>query len=150
VAGGAAAGCSGRVADSTLSTRPSAALALLRDAGQGPPPGGQWSWAVVAVEATGRVRVSPAARQALGAGPGGVTVRCVSRGAVLVVRSGGGGAPMVVDGRGRLSLPVWWRRVCVPTGAVAVATRAGECPLVVLAPTGVLDGLAEVLVGERR
>jgi hypothetical protein len=57
---------------------------------------------------------------------------------------------MVVDGRGRLSLPVWWRPACVPAGVVAVAARVGQCPLVLLAPTGVLDALADALVGERR
>jgi hypothetical protein len=71
-------------------------------------------------------------------------------GAVLVIRVDGAGALLAVDRWGRLSMPVWWRHVCVPAGTAAVATRAGECPLVVLAPTGVLDGLANVLVGERR
>jgi DNA-binding transcriptional regulator/RsmH inhibitor MraZ len=144
-------GCTGRVADSTLSTRPSAALALLRDAaGYAAPPGRRWSWAVVRVDSAGRVGLPPAARQMLGAGTAGVTAKAVSRGPVLVVRPGAVGAPITVDRRGRLSVPVWWRRMCVPAGAVAVATRSGDGPLVVVAPTGVLDGLADVLVGERR
>ena len=101
------------------------------------------------MEPGGCVWLPAAARRALGAGGAGATVRAVSRGAVLVVRPGGTGAPVTVDGRGRVSLPVWWRRACAG-GAVAVAARAGEDPLVVLAPTRVLDGLADVLVGERR
>ena len=105
---------------------------------------------MVGVDPAGRVGLPPAARRVLGAETCGVTARAVARGSGLVVRPGGAGAPITVDRRGRLSVPVWWRRACVPAGAVAVATRAGESPLVVLAPTGVLDGLADVLVGERR
>jgi hypothetical protein len=148
------------VARPTLSTRPSAALALLRDtAGRPPPPAARWSWAVMTLDPEGRVGLPWAARQALGSGAGtGVTVRALARGAVLVLRAdpddAGAGAPLIVDGRGRVPLPVWWRRACTG-GACAVATRsgaeaAGEAALVVLAPTVVLDGLADVLVGERR
>lgn len=147
------------MARSTLSTRPSAALALLRDtAGRPPPNPVRWAWAVVGVDPGGRVRLPPAARRVLGAETGGVTALAVARGAVLVVRADhsgdGAGVSLSVDGRGRVSLPVWWRRACTG-GACAVATRAGagatgEGALVVLAPTGVLDGLADVLVGERR
>ena len=107
----------------------------------------------------GRVGLPSAARQALGSHAGnGVRVRAVARGAVLVLRAeldgARAGAPLVIDGRGRVRLPVWWRRACT-AGGCAVATRtgaeaAGEAALVVLAPTGVLDGVADVLVGERR
>jgi DNA-binding transcriptional regulator/RsmH inhibitor MraZ len=103
---------------------------------------------VVGVEASGRVRLPSVARRALGATPGGMTARAMPRGGILVVRSDdAAGAALHIDGRGRLSLPAWWRRVCAG-GACAVATRTTG-PLVVLAPTGVLDGLADVLVGER-
>jgi len=116
---------------------------------------------VVGVDPGGRVRLPPPARRALGAETGGVIARAAARGAVLVVRASGdvAGVPVAVDGRGRVSLPAWWRRACAG-GACAVATRtgtgeaagdaAGEGALVMLAPTGVLDGLADVLVGERR
>ena len=114
-------------------------------------------WAVMTPDPEGRVGLPPVARRALGAGTGGVAVRAAARGAVLALRvardGNGAGAPLVVDGRGRVPLPAWWRRACAG-GACAVATRTaarvGEAPLVVLAPTGVLDGLADVLVGERR
>jgi hypothetical protein len=148
------------VAHSTLSTRPSGALALLRDTGgRPPPPPARWSWAVVALDPEGRVGLPWAARRALGAAAGtAMTARAVARGAVLVLRAdpdgAGAGAVLALDGRGRVRLPLWWRRACA-SGACAVATRAGtaavaEASLVVLAPTGVLDGLADVLVGERR
>jgi len=115
---------------------------------------------VVGVDPGGRVRLPPPARRALGAETGSVIARAAARGAVLVVQESGDGAgvQVAVDGRGRMSLQEWWRRACAG-GACAVATRAGtgeavgdaagEGALVVLAPTGVLDGLADVLVGER-
>ena len=49
-------GLTGGVAHSTLSTGPSAALALLGDTASRPPPGpARWSWAVVTVDPAGRV-----------------------------------------------------------------------------------------------
>jgi hypothetical protein len=128
------------VAHPTLSTRPSAALTLLRDtAGRPPPRPARWSWAVMTLDSKGRVGLPPVARRALGAATGGVAVRAAARGAVLVLRAdddgNGTGAPLVVDGRGRVPLPVWWRRACVG-GACAVATRTvagvGETALVVV------------------
>jgi hypothetical protein len=67
-------GCTEGVAHPTLSTRPSAAPALLRDAAGRPPPGPRkWSWAVVGVEPSRRVALLPVARRALGAATSGVT-----------------------------------------------------------------------------
>jgi hypothetical protein len=57
---------------------------------------------------------------------------------------------MAVDGRGRVVVPMWLRRAAAPSSSVLVGVRRGEAPMVVVAPTGVLDGLAEGLVGERR
>ena len=108
------------------------------------------------LDSEGRAGLPPVARRAVGVGAAGATVRAVARGPVLVLRADrdgdGAGAPLVVDGRGRVPLPAWWRPACTG-GACAVATRtagAGEAPLILLAPTGMLDGLADVLVEERR
>jgi hypothetical protein len=94
--------------------------------GRPPPSSKRWSWAVVGVDPGGRVRLPPPARRALGAETGGVIARAAARGAVLVVQESGDGAgvQVAVDGRGRMSLPEWWRRACAG-GACAVATRAG-------------------------
>ncbi len=76
-----------------------------------------------------------------------VTVHGTCHRVALVLGTDGGGAPITVDGRGRLRVPAWLRRgdatlLLVGTNAVT--------PTVLLAAATVLDGLGDVLVGEFR
>jgi len=74
-------------------------------------------------------------------------VRGICHRVALVVRSAGAGAPMVVDSRGRLSLPAWLRRG--PVGSLVVGTDAGA-RLLVIAPAAVFEGLGDLLAGASR
>jgi hypothetical protein len=65
----------------------------------------------------------------------------------LVLVATGAGAAMTVDGRARTCVPAWLRRG--PVASVLVGTNHAT-ELVVVAPTTVLDGLGDVLVGESR
>jgi hypothetical protein len=106
---------------------------------------GRWRHWVADLEATGRITLPLGARLVADER---VPIRAVSRGIMLVLRSGGVGAPVRVDGRGRMALPAWLRRMSEPTGSVLVAARHPEPSVVVLAPTGVLDSLIDEVVGE--
>jgi hypothetical protein len=64
-----------------------------------------------------------------------------------VLRADGAGAPMVVDGRGRLSLPAWLRR---RTGGFLVVGTDHATAMLVIAPVAVLDGLGGILAGGSR
>ena len=65
----------------------------------------------------------------------------------MVLQRDGGGAPMVVDGRGRLSVPAWLRQG--PGASMVVGTRY-DAPVVVVAPSTVLDRLGDLLAGSSR
>lgn len=134
--------------DSRIST----ALRQLNDLG--PAPGGsRWRWHIATVEDVGRIVLPVPARRALGLRSGNaLEIRGRShRVALILRRSGddGGGVPMGVDGRGRLSLPAWLRQATAASGSVLVGTCADPV-LVVVTPVGVLDGLGSRLVGESR
>ena len=78
--------------------RTSTALRQLADLDDGPNPP-TWSWAVVALEPSGRVRLPTAACSALDAQLGdSVEVKGVCRRDVLVVRSAGAGRQLTIDG----------------------------------------------------
>ncbi len=127
--------------------RTSTALRQLTDlGGELDPP--RWAWAVVRLDAKGRVLLSPDARSALGVRLGDrteVVGRCHR--VAMVLQRDGGGAPMVVDGRGHLRVPAWLRRG--PGASMVVGTRY-DAPVVVVAPATVLDGLGDVLAGSSR
>jgi hypothetical protein len=106
---------------------------------------GRWRHWVAGVEAAGRITLPPGARLVADER---VPVRAVNRAPVLVLRAGGVGVPLPVDGRGRLALPAWLRRSSEPTGAVLVAARHPEPLIVVVAPTGVLDSFVDDVAGE--
>jgi hypothetical protein len=109
---------------------------------------GRWQHEVVDLEVMGRVRL-PAGTALLA--ESAEPVRAVSRGFGMVLRRGGVGAPVRVDGRRRLGpLPAWFRRLCEPAGSVLVAVRRPDTSVVVMAPTGALDALVDQVVGEVR
>jgi hypothetical protein len=56
------------------------------------------------MESTGRITLPPRARLVADER---VPIRAVTRGPVLVLRAGGVGAPLLLDGRGRLALPAF-------------------------------------------
>jgi len=124
--------------------RTSTALRQLTDLGHEPDPP-RWAWAVARLDAKGRVLLPPAARSALGVRLGDRTAvvgRCHR--VAMVLQHDGGGAPMVVDNRGRLGVPAWLRRG--PGASMVVGTRY-DAPVVVLAPVATLDGLGDLLSG---
>jgi bifunctional DNA-binding transcriptional regulator/antitoxin component of YhaV-PrlF toxin-antitoxin module len=65
----------------------------------------------------------------------------------LVLRPGGEGSVVRVDGRGRFALPAWLRQAAGPSVLVAARGR-GEGLVVLVAPSVVIDGVADGLVGE--
>jgi bifunctional DNA-binding transcriptional regulator/antitoxin component of YhaV-PrlF toxin-antitoxin module len=119
-------------------------LDTLRRAGEGPEPA-RWRHWVVEVERTGRVTLPSAARRIA---DGLTSVRALSGDDALVLRRDGLGAATTLDGRGRLLLPVWLRRVAAPAGSVLVAARRPDAPVVVIAPVGALDALVDALCRE--
>jgi hypothetical protein len=70
---------------------------------------------------------------------------------VVLLRCGGAGRHVVVDGRGRVVLPCWLRDVAEPAASLLVGARRGgdAGPLVLLASPRLLAGFADELVGER-
>jgi hypothetical protein len=108
----------------------------------------RWSWAIVGLERTGRIRLPAPAITALDVGAGG-EVRMRSNRLVVVVRPDGPGAAATVDGRGRLFVPVWLRQATFEMPVVLVGT-ATDSGLVVVAPVGVLDGIGDLLAGDVR
>jgi DNA-binding transcriptional regulator/RsmH inhibitor MraZ len=125
--------------------RTSAALRQLHDLGPGPDEP-RWRWAVVRVEPTGRIILPAAAREILGVGG---TVRGTCNRVASLLRPDGAGAEVAIDGRGRVRLPAWPRTAAGVTGSVVVGSGP-DLALVVVAPTDVLDGLGDLLVGGRR
>ena len=85
----------------------------------------------------------PAARAAV---EGCVALRVVTRGEVVLLRAGGAGRRVVVDGRGRVVVPCWLRDAA--SVLVGSRTGGGAGPVVVRAPPRLLAGLADELVGE--
>jgi bifunctional DNA-binding transcriptional regulator/antitoxin component of YhaV-PrlF toxin-antitoxin module len=132
---------------STLTAVPSPlapALDALHRVGRRPAPA-RWRHWVVEVQRSGRVTLPPAARRIADGLP---AVRAVSRDDALVLRRDGLGAAITLDGRGRLILPVWLRRLAAPAGSVLVAARRPDASVVVIAPVGSLDALVEGVCGE--
>jgi DNA-binding transcriptional regulator/RsmH inhibitor MraZ len=127
--------------------RTSTALRQLTDLSLDPDPS-EWAWAVVRLDPKGRLALPLGARIALGPhGMERIEVRGVCHRVALVLSPDGAGAAMTIDGRGRLCVPVWLRRGS--TSSVLVGANHATS-LVVVAPTAVLDGLGDVLVGESR
>jgi hypothetical protein len=73
------------------------------------------------------------------------------RGEVLLVSGSGAGRRVMVDGRGRVVVPCWLRDAAEPSGSLLVAARSDgdDSPVVVLAPSRLLAGVADEWVGER-
>jgi DNA-binding transcriptional regulator/RsmH inhibitor MraZ len=107
-----------------------------------------WAWAVVRPDPAGRLLLPIEARAVLGIPPGQrFTVRGVCHRVTLALTADGAGAALTVDSRARLCLPAWLRQRA--PSAVLVGTNTATA-LVVVAPTTVLDGLGDVLMGESR
>jgi len=131
------------------SLRSSTTLRQLDDLGHSQPPPG-WGWTTVRVESTGRIILPVGARDALGVGGEGAVAYATCNRVALVLRSKPPGAEFSVDSRGRVLLPTWLRSPADAAGSVVVVgTRIGV-PAVVAAPASVLDGLGDLLTGDRR
>lgn len=127
--------------------RYSTALRQLADLGHEPDPS-RWSWAIVALERSGRLLLPADARQVLGARPAeSVEVVGVYQRNVLVVRPQGVGRRLTVDRRGRFCVPVWMRRRSA--SSLLVGVRSGDRTVVLAAPA-ILDSIGDVLVGAGR
>jgi hypothetical protein len=109
---------------------------------------GRWSFAIVTIECTGRVTLTAEARAAFEVP---ASLRLSARGEVALVRRGGGGRPVTVDGRGRFVVPFWLRDAAEPDGSLPAATgNALDGEAVVLrVPPRLLCGFADAMVGER-
>jgi len=126
--------------------RISTAMSQLADLARTEP--SPWAWAVAHVDPKGRVALPAEARLVLEVAQGRRTsVRGVCNRVALVVRAEGPGAAVAVDARGRLAVPVWLRRP--PPAPVVVGTQQ-DTAVVVIAPTTVLEGLGDLLVGGPR
>jgi hypothetical protein len=112
------------------------------------PTASRWRFAVVAVAPTGRISLPVAARDVLEVTHVGRTVHATGRRAGLILRLDGIGRPLAVDGRGRLTLPVWLRHATHGAGTALLAA-AIDAPLVLVASTSLLDAVADAMVGER-
>jgi hypothetical protein len=124
--------------------RTGTALRQLHDLGPDPAEI-RWRWAVARVEPSCRVVLRGEARVVLGAAS---EVRGACNRVAFLLRPDGPGAAVVIDGRGRVRLPAWLRGAALAAGGVLVGIRRDPA-LVVVAPTGVLDGVGDILVGDR-
>ena len=124
--------------------RNSTALRQLADLGPDPDPP-RWRWGIVRPDPEGRLRLPAEARRALRFRPGHRHhVRGICHRFALVARVDDAGASLVVDSRGRLTLPVWLRR---GTDRALVVGSDAAATTVVVAPIAVLDRLGELLAG---
>ena len=97
----------------------------------------QWEWAIATPDPQGRLRLPGVARAALDVVAGHRReLRGVCHRVGLVVRPAGNGGVVVVDSRGRLTLPTWLRRD--ERRALLIGT-ATDAPLLVVAPVAVLS-----------
>ncbi len=107
----------------------------------------QWRHWIVGVEPVGRITLPAGARHLLGTE---VLVQAVSRERMLVLRTGGVGTKLPIDGRGRLVLPAWFRGTTRPSGTVLVSARSTAIPTVVLARTSLLEDLVSHVAADAR
>jgi bifunctional DNA-binding transcriptional regulator/antitoxin component of YhaV-PrlF toxin-antitoxin module len=108
----------------------------------------RWSFAVVTIECTGRLILPAAARTAFERRD---SLGLSARGEVALLTGDAAGSAVAVDGRGRLVVPRWLRAAAEPDASLLVGTGTGhvEGPVVLLAPTRLLGGFADAMVGER-
>jgi bifunctional DNA-binding transcriptional regulator/antitoxin component of YhaV-PrlF toxin-antitoxin module len=109
---------------------------------------GRWSFAIVTIGHSGRVTLPAEVRALI---DGRESLRLSARGEVALLRDGGGGRAVAVDGRGRMVVPYWLRDATEPDGSLLVGTGTGNDggPVVLLAPARLLGGFADSMVGER-
>lgn len=109
-------------------------------------PAVRWRHWIVGVDCRGRITLPTDARLMLDEPMG---LRAVSRELALLLRSDSVvGAEVRLDGRGRLMLPAWLRRLTDSSRAVLVAARWPDVSLVVISPVSALDALADTAAGE--
>jgi hypothetical protein len=128
--------------------RTSTALRQLTALGREPAPS-RWSWAVRTYEPGGRLRLPAEAQAAIGFRPGAsfeVSGLCQRVGLVIALDHFGG-ASLTVDPWGRLMLPAWLRRGAERSLLIGSDVDGS---MVVVAPTGVLDSVGELLTGGPR
>lgn len=124
--------------------RTSPALRTLADLTAAPPQR-RWQWSIGRLDGAGRVSIGQSAVDALGPRP--LTTRWHHL-ALLVEPADGSPTTrtVLVDGRGRLTVPVWLRR---RQPEVLVGLEV-EGPVLLVAPVEVLDRLGDVLAGDIR
>lgn len=124
--------------------RTSTALRQLGELSADPEPS-RWEWAIATPDPHGRLRLPAGARTALQVRAGERReLRGICHRVGLVVRPGGKGAVVVVDSRGRLTLPVWLRGG--DDRALLVGSAHGS-QMVVVAPVAVLAAFGDLLAG---
>ncbi len=127
--------------------RTSTALRQLGELHADPEPS-RWAWAIATPDPHGRLRLPAEARTALQVRAGErQELRGICHRAGLVVRPAGNGAVVVVDSRGRLTLPVWLRGD--DDRALLIGSAHGSA-MVVVAPVAVLAAFGDLLAGGAR
>lgn len=125
----------------------SSALRQLGEVHTDPGPS-RWEWSIATPDPQGRLRLPAEARTALDLAAGHRhELRGVCHRAGLVARLTGSGGLVVVDGRGRLTLPTWLRREDQRALLIGTAT---DVPLLVVAPVAALAALGDLLTGGGR
>lgn len=105
----------------------------------------RWRHRIAGVDAVGRVRLPVEVRPAAGDPP---VLVAFSRDRVLVLCRDGRGSVRRIDRRGRVTLPVWLRRLVGPDGAVVISASVPDAATVVVTPAVVLDVVVDGLSGE--
>ncbi len=111
-----------------------------------PPPPTRWHWSIARLDRAGRVALPRHARTALTVPDGApCSIRArLHRGGLVLGAGSGASVSVTVDGRGRLAVPIALRS----TDVLVVGTRTAD-GLVVIASGTVVDGLGDVLAGDR-
>jgi len=120
-------------------------LAQLRELHAAVPDVVRWRHWIAPVDSLGRVRLPAEARPTDNEAPELLASSCDRS---LVLRRASIGTPRPVDDRGRLTLPVWLRRLVGDGNAVLVSGSVPDAATVVITPAAVLDVVVDELVGE--
>lgn len=105
----------------------------------------RWRHWIAGVDAVGRVRLPAEVRPAADDPP---ELAAVSGDRVVLLRRHGRGSVRRIDRRGRVTLPVWLRRLVGPDGAVLISASVPDAATVVVTRAAVLDAVVDGLAAE--